>query len=197
LEIFGLKPSIEAFDEFKSYFLDLVDTPITMKDIVLCGLRKLALHQMSFSGLGVKSGGPLGGRNQNEKTPYPIDCRWNPENICKKINRLQREMSLWNIKITNLDYSNMILNDDIPAILYLDPPYYIKGNELYHHSFTIQDHKNLAKLLQKTKHKWVLSYDNCSEIQELYNWANIEFINAKYSIAKSTNKEEVIITPRL
>ena len=47
------------------------------------GFMKIAVHQLSYSGLGLRSGGPLGGRSQ--ASPYKIDCRWSPEYIYKKM----------------------------------------------------------------------------------------------------------------
>jgi len=43
------------------------------------GFKKLAIHQISYSGLGTKSGGPLGGKSQ--ESIYKIDCRWSPKHI--------------------------------------------------------------------------------------------------------------------
>ena len=45
--------------------------------IVDIGFKKLAIHQISYSGLGTMSGGPLGGAGQ--KSQYKIDCRWSPD----------------------------------------------------------------------------------------------------------------------
>jgi DNA adenine methylase len=96
---------------------------------------------------------------------------------------------------TNIDFSEMIKDKSCNALIYLDPPYYIKGDDLYQHSFTVDDHKRLADCLKKTSHKWVLSYDNSEEIKKLYDWAVIEEINeVKYSIKKSRLKSELLIS---
>jgi DNA adenine methylase len=181
-------PTVDAFYDFKEYFLDLNEVPT---DIAECGFKKLALHQISYSGLGVKSGGPLGGKKDNEKAKYPINCRWSPEHICKKI--LEIHLNIKKIRITNLNFPDMFI-EDVPAFLYLDPPYYVKGTELYHHSFSDSEHIQLAKLLQHTNHEWVLSYDDCLEIRKLYEWANIEVLSANYTINTSTSKTELLIT---
>jgi DNA adenine methylase len=199
-------PSVQMFDFYKD---ELTIKPPKLKksyDIVDYGFMKLAIHQISYSGLGTKSGGPLGGRkSQNiagigstETVKYPIDCRWTPKNICKKIDHIHNLFSSCQLHegiCTNIDFSEMIQDKSCNALIYLDPPYYIKGEDLYQHSFTVDDHKRLADCLKKTSHKWVLSYDNSEEIKKLYDWAVIEEINeVKYSIKKSRLKSELLIS---
>jgi DNA adenine methylase len=186
------QPSIEMFDEYK---LELTSTPspklISDTDIANFGFKKLAIHQISYSGLGTKSGGPLGGRDQ--KSNYKIDCRWSPKYICKKIDILHQRFSRLAVRnsiCTNLDFSELINDNTNNAIIYLDPPYFVKGNDLYQHGFAENDHIRLADCLRNTKHQWVLSYDDCPEIRKYYEWANIEEINGvNYSITATKDKE--------
>ena len=181
-------PSVESFDRFKRLLAD-VPIPETGKEIVEYGFMKMALHQISYSGLGMKSGGPLGGRLQESK--YPIDCRWSPEYLRFQIIRLCerfRKSELRFTGCTNFDFSELIL-DQRPALLYLDPPYYVKGNDLYQCGFTERDHRRLATLLHFTRHSWVLSYDDCPEVRDLYEWAVIEEVDVNYSITATKDKE--------
>ena len=153
---------------------------------------KLAIHQMSFSGLGVKSGGPLGGKTQDSK--YKVDCRWNPSALEKRILKFHSLMaSRENISCYNQNYLNLISNIKSPSTIYLDPPYYIKGNELYQKGFSELDHKELSEFLKTTNHSWLLSYDDCPEIRELYKWAKIEEISLNYSIKTARTKKELLI----
>jgi DNA adenine methylase len=202
----SFKPSIQAFDDYKQFFLDN-PTPTTISEIVECGFRKLAIHQISYSGLGVKSGGPLGGRNQDANTKYPIDCRWSPSNICKKIDLIHKQFISVDARVTNSDFAAMITDTSRPAFIYLDPPYYMKGGDLYQHAFTEDDHRRMADLLRVCPHPWVLSYDDCPEIRDLYSWARIEAFDAKYTIQQTkvetdngkkiaaTEKTELLIFP--
>lgn len=202
-------PSVEMFYDYK---IELTEKPPPIlnsdTEIADFGFKKLAIHQISYSGLGTKSGGPLGGREQ--KSNYKIDCRWSPKYICKKIDILHQlfsKFSLRNSCCTNLDFSELINDNTCDAIIYLDPPYFIKGNDLYQHGFTENDHSRLADYLKKTKHRWVLSYDDCPEVRQYYDWANIEEIDGvNYTITaikdkqtgerKSRSKLELIISPK-
>jgi len=203
------QPSVLMFDKYKE---ELTATPLpkltSEEEIANFGFAKLAIHQISYSGLGTKSGGPLGGRDQKSK--YKIDCRWSPDYICKKIDALHQRFSKLSVRndiCTNLDFSDIINDTSHDAIIYLDPPYFEKGNDLYQHGFTEKNHTQLADCLKNTKHRWLLSYDDCPEIRKYYDWANIEEISeVNYSITatkdkktgerKSTNKVELLISPK-
>ena len=155
------------------------------EDIVQCALEKLLVHQTSYSGLGTMAGGPIGGRFQ--KSNYGIGCRWNPDGICKKIQKIHDKVN-GRIRCTH-DSFEVVVSDG-RALVYLDPPYYQKGSELYQCSFTIENHLALMNCLRKSDHEWVLSYDKCDEIEKLYSWAHIEYFKANYVINASTKKCE-------
>jgi DNA adenine methylase len=198
--VINFTPSIEKFDEFKNILIKEHTELKTEQEIAKYGFMKLAIHQISYSGLGTMSGGPLGGRKKENvagrgstnEIKYPIDCRWSPKYICKKIDHLHKKLSSFSIKYnkcTNFDFAD-IINSKEKAMIYLDPPYFIKGNDLYHHGFTLEDHIRLANILKDINHQWILSYDDCPEIRELYNWADIQNINnVNYSITALKNKE--------
>lgn len=189
------EPSVEQFYTIKDELLALNEMPKTEKEIIDLALKKLAIHQISFSGLGVKSGGPLGGKKQESK--YGINCRWSPKYIAKKAKTLSKQFASIDIhegKCTNLDFSEVIEENSARSLIYLDPPYYVKGNELYQFGFTYDDHKRLMSCLKSTQHLWLLSYDDCPEIRELYSWAHIEELDVQYSIAGSTKKGELLIS---
>jgi DNA adenine methylase len=190
-------PSVEAFDQYKHELLATDVIPATDAEIALLGFKKLAIHQISYSGLGTKSGGPLGGRDQ--KSNYKIDCRWSPDYICKQIDKLNiflGEFEVRNGGCTSLDFEQVLAYQEKPAILYLDPPYYDKGGELYQCSFSTKDHQRLANILKKSSHQWVLSYDDCPEIRSIYEWADVKTLAVKCTIngTKDNEGERQVLT---
>lgn len=190
-------PSIEDFYSFKEELIGLQTMPEDEVSIVDIGFKKLAIHQISYSGLGTKSGGPLGGKNQ--KSQYKVDCRWSPNYICKKIDLLHNQLKKYSFRFndcTNYDFDLLITNIESQALIYLDPPYYIKGNDLYQCGFTELDHKRLSESLKITNHEWLLSYDDCPEIRDLYQWAQIEELDVKYSITGARIKGELLISKK-
>jgi len=161
---------------------------------VFIGFIKLAIHQISYSGLGVMAGGPLGGEDQGSE--YKIDCRWNPDKIKKdvhKYNKLFSKMNLEGNKCYNLDFEEIIDMTMGKTFLYLDPPYYVKGPELYQYNFGDEEHIRLMKLLKDIKCPWLLSYDDAERVRELYSWAKIIELPLKYSIGGATDKTELLI----
>lgn len=182
-------PSVKAFHEIREELIGL-SYPLDYRRLVDVGFKKLAIHQISYSGLGTMSGGPLGGEAQ--KSRYKINCRWSPGYICKKIIKLHKQFRtivVHDAHCTSYDFSQLITDTSYDSLLYLDPPYYHKGNVLYQCGFSQQDHERLATLLKATKHQWVLSYDDCPEIRELYKWAYIEPLDVNYSITALKHKK--------
>jgi DNA adenine methylase len=105
-----------------------------------------------------------------------------------------------NIEIYNEDFYDFIMNnasDADASLLFLDPPYYLenKSNKLYgnngdlHHGF---NHLALFDLL-KTRTDWVLTYNNCEYIRDLYK--DFKIIDVKWSYGMNSTKAsaEVII----
>lgn len=202
--VLKFKPSVEHFYEYKSIFLQENLRSIVLDEkkypISYVGFMKMALHQISFSGLGVKSGGPLGGASQKSK--YKIDCRWNPEYIKKKILKYHHKLKEINIFNNTCGYDDFfcfiekVLNNYDQNFIYLDPPYYKKGPELYQFFFNGAQHKKLAKLLRKINCPWLLSYDYSEEIRELYKWAEIIEVNINCTVntkSGAISKKEFLI----
>lgn len=180
----AFRPTPDSFYEL-SYKLRSVKTMVTRRDeIVEVGFHKLATHRISFSSLGTMAGGPRGGRKPTSDTA--IRSRWNPDRLCATVDALHERLAKCDVRhaaCTCLDFGQVIQDDSCPSVIYLDPPYYQEGNALYEHGFTCEDHKRLSDLLKTSKHRWILSYDDCPEIRELYRWANVQVLNdVNYSV---------------
>jgi len=154
--------------------------------------RGIFFNRTSFSGDMRRSSSPIGGRKQESK--WKIDCRYNSKQINEKIRSISALIA-GRVSVYNKDILDM-LDENIPC--YLDPPYFKVGFSIYEKFMTAAEHEKLSIKLQE-KSNWLLSYDNCQEIKDLYNWANIEHIDARYSIRgkKSSWKEskEILIMP--
>lgn len=110
--------------------------------------------------------------------------------------------ALENVRLTNIDFEEVINADGHDVLLYVDPPYYLPPkNKHYRCGFDPEDHIRLAEILRNTHHKFFLTYDDCPEIRELYSWANIYNVNFIYRVDNSATKNgarqlgfELIIT---
>ena len=191
-EVNNFTPSVDLFFKFKQDLLSYRGG----EDHVMWGFKKLAIHQMSYSGLGTRAGGPIGGISQTSN--YKIDCRWSPKSICKKIrsiSSLLNKVEVADGMCHSDDFSYFLQNYENYHFLYLDPPYFKKGPELYEYSFTDHDHFRLCLELKTCKANWVLSYDCDPTIIEMYkDWSKIGFIdNIKYTINTSRESKEILI----
>jgi DNA adenine methylase len=179
-----------AFDYFEELKIKVKANsnikPNSKEQIIEQALSKLLIHQTSYSGLGTMAGGPIGGRNQKSK--WKINCRWNPKNISKKIQAIHLKLKN-KTQCSCFDFLKVIQTGR--ALVYLDPPYYNKGKELYQCFFSNKDHEDLMNFLKKSDHEWVLSYDDCPEVRELYSWAWIQEFQAKYTINAETKVMDI------
>lgn len=82
------------------------------------------------------------------------------------IEQLGRRMA--NAVIENQDFEVLIRHYDRPdAFIYCDPPYYT-SEYVYECGFTWEDHLRLKNALAEAKGRWLVSYNDCPEIRELY-----------------------------
>jgi DNA adenine methylase len=185
-------PSVDTFYRFRD------EDGRRDLDPLESGFRKLVLHQTSFSGLGVKAGGPIGGRKQS--SAYNVDCRWNPSRLCRDIAETHQTLRRFaRFKVTASDFTALIVNAPAHAFIYADPPYVDKGPDLYKHSLSEADHERLASALFHCQAPWVLSYDDHPLVRRLYSWARIESVHLTYTTAvassgKRRKNSEVIIS---
>jgi DNA adenine methylase len=108
-----------------------------------------------------------------------------------------KDLNLINFEIDNLDFEEFInKNNQIDNFLFLDPPYYLeKKSKLYgnngdmHETF---DHNKLYKCLSIRKN-WLLTYNNCDFIKNLYKDYKIIETSWTYGMNKSKKSSEIII----
>lgn len=102
---------------------------------------------------------------------------------------------LKNVIIENLDFERLIRTyDREKTVFYLDPPYY--GTEKYYEEhFPKSDHERLKSVLDEIKGKFVLSYNDCPYIRDLYHEYQIQSVTRTNSLSCSnrTGYKELII----
>ncbi len=150
------------------------------------------LNRTNRSGV-IFNGGAIGGHGQTGK--YKIDCRFNKDSLIKRIMELQKYRHL--IHFYNLDAVEFMSQTSTlfsaQGIYYLDPPYFNKGSRLYANSYSLGEHSILADYLNNSRVPWVLTYDNCAEIRELYTKQEKYTFAIKYSLAKKRKENELLI----
>lgn len=81
---------------------------------------------------------------------------------------------LQKVVIENKDFEGLITQYDRPdSFFYCDPPYYETEDYYEDVGFTEKDHERLANCLRGIQGKFLLSYNDCPEIRELYSQPGI------------------------
>ncbi|NME65658.1 DNA adenine methylase [Clostridium cadaveris] len=143
---------------------------------------------------GVIKAGVIGGLNQNGN--YLIDCRFNKNQLIEKIRKIsefKEAIRLYNLD--TLELINTVINNlENQCFIFFDPPYYKKGSTLYVNYYNHDDHVNLMNSISNIRnHKWIVTYDNVSEIEFLYkNFRSITY-SLKYTVQKKYIGSEIMV----
>ncbi|MEI7087959.1 DNA adenine methylase [Pectobacterium versatile] len=142
---------------------------------------------------GILTAGVIGGKNQ--EGDWKLDARYNKEDLVSRIERIYLNKD--KISLYNID-AKFFIKDILPnlpeeTLIYLDPPYYVKGQGLYENHYTHDDHLEIAKIVQNDiNHPWVVSYDNVSEIADMYNSSESIIYGINYSAQNRYEGSEIM-----
>lgn len=140
---------------------------------------------------GIITAGCIGGKDQ--KGTYKLDARFNKQNL---INRILLIASLRDkIEVYNQDTLSLIQKNKRQfknMILYLDPPYYLKGSSLYRNFYKHNDHLKISTAIKSVNGHWIVSYDNVPEIIDLYSGTRKKYFDINYSAGEKKKGKEVM-----
>lgn len=141
---------------------------------------------------GIIRGGIIGGKNQIGD--WKIDARFNKEDLIRRIEKISRFRS--RIELYNLDAAFLLkkigvqLNES--SLIYLDPPYFIKGGDLYQNHYILSDHEHISKLIKSIRTPWIVTYDNVEHICNLYDDIPNIYYGLNYSAQERYEGSEVM-----
>ncbi len=145
---------------------------------------------------GVIKGGVIGGYEQ--KGRYKIDVRFNKRDLICRIEKMAQFRS--RISVSNLDGLAFVKKMDSKAediFMYLDPPYYQKGADLYMNFYSKADHQKLSNHVHRMKKKWMVSYDNHDFILNLYAAEKKILYRLSQSTSNRVGNEVLIFSEQL
>lgn len=193
-------------------FIQLIEeTPVTMDewyrqreifgqgrhiDPLTLGFATFFLNRTNRSGIIFKAG-PIGGFEQTGN--YLIDVRFNKEDLIKRVEKIGRYAN--KIRLTNMDATEIIRHPEVhigdldSSFLYLDPPYYNKGQQLYLNNYGHDGHLSLAGHMMNIPDqlRWMISYDNTNQIKEMYHPFRLATFNLNYTLQSKTFGSELLI----
>lgn len=193
--------SINAWKRYRSTYdnalsLDLTDPQQRLK----LGFATFFLNRTNRGGI-LPFAGPIGGREQAGK--YKIDARFKKDVLIERLRKIAALKSriIFSSKDA-LEFLHDFTQIGLPVkktFIYLDPPYYKRGKELYLNFYSPQDHAVLADHIIQFNHcRWLMTYDDCPEIRQIYNHpqVNVQEFHLRYSIQQPRKAVEIMITPK-
>jgi len=153
---------------------------------------------------GIIRGGVIGGKAQ--KGAWKLDARFNKHDLVARILRIARYSD--RISVYNLDAANMLntLPPSLPprSLLYLDPPYYTRGKDLYEHHYSHADHFAISRILTSSSIRpWIVTYDSAPQIIRLYRgYRHVRYdlsysAHARYSGVEVMFLSDGLVVPRV
>lgn len=195
-----------ALNETEALCRKISDTPVNIdmwqeQRAVQARKQDAELLELGFSTFflnrtnrsGILNGGVIGGKSQSGN--YKIDARYNKTDLIDRIEGIADYAD--RIELTSMDAVELLKRyKRTPApktLCYLDPPYYMKGRDLYLNYYTDDDHRAIADAIRHYKGKWMISYDAVPFISNLYQPYRQKEYCLSYSAGPTAKGREIMI----
>lgn len=179
--------TVDAWDEQKNVLANEAH-----HDVLAIGFAAFFLNRTNRSG--ILNGGVIGGRDQTG--PWKIDARYNSDELTYRIEAIAKMRS--RINLTRMDALKFLKKGvqrwSKKTLIYLDPPYYVKGRDLYYHFYKHEDHERVAHFVRAeiSTQQWIVSYDDVPEIRDLYKGLRRTIYGIGYSARTMRRGAEVM-----
>ena len=156
-------------------------------DDLALGFAMFFLNRTNRSG--ILNAGVIGGRDQSG--PWKIDARYNADELVRRISAIAGMKE--RIRLTRLDALEFLREGckvwPAKTLIYCDPPYYVKGRDLYYDYYEHEDHESVARFITReiSLQKWIVSYDDVRQVRELYS--ECERIKYRIGYSARTSRE--------
>ncbi len=165
-----------------------------LEDPLSLGFSAFFLNRTNRSGI-IAGAGVIGGLQQAGN--YKIDCRFNREDLCRRIRRISKYRSRIHLSrkdaLVFMEEGDMLPDDTFFCI---DPPYFNKGSSLYTSFYEPKDHVIVADSIMKLNHPWVVTYDNTEQIRSLYRQRRQFVFDINYSVQTKRVGTELLIASK-
>jgi len=156
-----------------------------LQDVAFCTILK---NRVFHGGILAKGAGMI----KNGENGRGIASRWYPKTLRDRILAISFVKSKINF-ITGDAFEVLEQNlSNEQAYFFIDPPYTVAGKRLYTH-FDI-DHERLFELSAQLKGKFMLTYDDTTEIRQLANKYNLQYKTMPMKTTLHYKKNEIIIS---
>ncbi len=169
-----------------------VQTNKKSSNLLDLGFSTFYLNRTNRSG--IINAGVMGGVEQNGN--YLMDCRFNKTELIRRIKEIAKHKK--NIRLYKKDAVKLIdkiqsESENENVVFYFDPPYYLKASTLYMNHYKDENHKNVSDKIKAIENiKWIVSYDNVPEIQELYSECSKKEFSFKHTAYEIRDGKEIL-----
>ncbi|WGV23404.1 DNA adenine methylase [Halotia branconii] len=181
----------DKFTDGKLLFKELTSVVTNSLSDFDRAVRFFVLNRITFSGT-VESGG---------FSEQAFHKRFTDSSI-NRLEKLEQILTA-DVKITNLDYRELLYADGKDVFIFLDPPYFAATkSRLYgkngnlHTSF---EHPMFVESIMKCHHHWLITYDNSPQIRDnfldfnLFEW-ELQYGMNNYKQSSAAKGKELFIT---
>jgi DNA adenine methylase len=142
---------------------ELYESRVATRDDLSLGFSTFFLNRTNRSG--ILNARPIGGLGQTGR--WGMDARFNRSTLATRI----RTLGHYRNRVTVLeedgvDVARRMLGRD--RFVYADPPYLVRGSDLYLDTLTWGDHERLAGILSNSDGRWMVTYDTDPRVHTLY-----------------------------
>lgn len=215
IHINDLSPEVHAFwraalDETEEILALIHNTPVTIANwnkmrraLVDPNVSPLELGFATFflnrtNRSGILKAGVIGGKDQTG--PWKLDARYNKNDLARRIQTIADKRNAIHL---HCEDARRLIKRLAPRLaelnlIYLDPPYFQKGQDLYLNFYEEDDHAKLAATLSElpSRARWMLSYDAHPRIASLYQkFKGFEY-TLNYTAQERTRGRELIFFSR-
>lgn len=148
---------------------------------------------------GIIGGGVIGGKEQAGK--WSLDARFSKKELIERIRRINRYAG--RIELYNQDgveFTRGVVDDlGVNTLLFVDPPYIAKGQNLYLNNYEVGDHRRLQRSVTQLDQPWIVTYDYDGAIQhQLYEgYPRLAFELSYSAQSRQKGKEALFLSRNL
>lgn len=165
--------------EVRAHAKEVLERP-DRYDFLEVGFSAFVLNRTSRSG--ILNGGVIGGKAQSGV--YKLNARYNKDNLIARIRSIGALRD--KIQVYGLDALEFFetVGSRLPpkkSLIYLDPPYYVKGSQLYRNCYEHADHVAVSEVVRSLTRPVLVTYDDVPAIRCMYKGMNWTLFSLKYS----------------
>lgn len=153
-------------------------------DDLTLGFATFFLNRTNRSG--ILNARPIGGLEQTGN--WLIDARFNKDDLTRRLGDLHELAPQVDVRQERaIELIRKLNKRKNPVLLYVDPPYVTPGEELYMTDHSWSEHQRLERVLTRSHHPWILTYDADDRTRELYR----DFRCLRFGISHTAHVQKV------